>query len=198
MKTRSSVRARKPKRRRRPVPEGLASAAELQDLYGKSERTWQRYVAQGLPVARPGKGGRPSLYSRPAVERWLQEHAAEPEDDALLDDGQTSEALEKWRNERYREAKRKNDVAEGRLLPIEKAREELQVIFGSLRAELEAVGRAHGPGVTDAIREAVERAERATELRFPAPLPDAPAAAAAPELPAPPAPAAAASEVATS
>jgi len=173
-----------PKRRKKRSARAvghLVPARRILEMLAISERTLQRMVGEGLPVAQAGRGGRASHYDPVAVQAWWKARQEEEDEGNLEDPAVTSPWLEKWREERHRDAKRRNDIAEGRLLQIETARGELQVIFGRLRIELEAVGRVHGPTVADAIRDAIERAEKSAEEKFPAPKPEDPPPPPAPE-----------------
>lgn len=165
----------------------LVSSRAVERELNISERTLHRYLKDGLPVVRRGRGRALSFFRMEDVRKWVAaRRGAGEEDPGLLDPEQTSPALEKWRLERFREAKRRNDIAEGKLFPIDTIREALQKVFGDLRREFEDVGRAHGPLIADEIAGAIDRAEQATTRKFPESTATAPDPA--PIQPIPPAP----------
>jgi phage terminase Nu1 subunit (DNA packaging protein) len=180
---------RRATKKKTEAPRGLLSTRALLEKLGFSERTLYKYCQQGLPIAKRGKGRALSFFRLSDVEEWIAEHVEGAVEKDFRDSDETSPFLEKYREERYRREKRLNDIAEGRLLEMDQAREELQVIFGKLRARLEAVGRAHGPAVADALKDAIDGAAQDAEEKFPAPPSIEPAAAPASPEPQPAAPA---------
>jgi phage terminase Nu1 subunit (DNA packaging protein) len=169
MKRHKGNGAKRPRPKKSAAVIGLVSTRGIAEHLKMSERQLHILIGRGLPVAVRGKGRASSYFRLADVERWLTEHGAQGGESDFLDPNQTSPWLEKYREERYRREKRQNDIAEGRLFEIKAVRNALQEIFGRLRAELEAVGRAYGPAVADQIREAIERAEQGGHAKFPEP-----------------------------
>lgn len=149
-------------------PAGLVPAKELLQRLGIAERTLHSWIAQGMPVKVHGRGGRPSFYDALDVMAWRMERQ---EDDT---EGQAglfpgigdSVALEEFRRERVRQARRENDVAEGRLV----ARDEVLGIvvdaFTVLRCELETLERLCGREVGDQVRGMIDRAQESWRRRM--------------------------------
>ena len=105
------------KGKRKTAPKGLVSTTGIVEKLKISERTLYQMIRQGLPVAVRGKGRGLSWFRLVDVEQWIEAHrAAESDEGDFLDETKSSPGLEKWRGERYREAKRRNDIEEGRLL----------------------------------------------------------------------------------
>lgn len=147
--------------RKRSTP-GLMTRKALQAALGVPRSTWEHHVEAGLPIAKRGSGNTPHLYDPEAVRSWL---AAREEPDPDLR-GPSSPALEEYRKEKAREAKRRNDVEEGKLVDIETVRRDLATIFGAYRARLEAVERTHGPQVGDSLRAALAETEAVCKAKW--------------------------------
>jgi hypothetical protein len=152
-----------PKRRVGP----LVTGAEIRLQLGIGDRAIGRWFATGLRVEKRDDNGHNPRVRIWDLVRWLhRDKSAGIDDPDLASAGGTSKALEKYRAEKARQAKRENDVAEGRLWDAEQTRADLREMSAALRVELEAIERVHGKPVGDSIREAIERAEAALRARI--------------------------------
>lgn len=149
----------------------LRTAHQLQQELEISERTFQRLVQDGLKPARPGRGSAPALYDPVIVAKFIRGATApgDEDDEDLFSGGSDSVWLERLRKEKAIEAKRRNEVASGRLVEIDDVLKSVDVIFTALRAEFEALERLYGAAVGDAIRQAIARAEVTMKAKLPKP-----------------------------
>ncbi len=169
--------AKRPRKRRAaaaaPSRGGLRTAKQLEKELDVSESTLARMIRDGLSPAVPSSGSAPALFDPVAVARYVRKAAAErPKAEAVW-----TETLQK---ERAREAKRRNDLAEGRLIAVDDVLSMVDTVFAALRTEFEAIERAHGTAVGDWIRQALARADASVRSRIPSPPAAAPAAPLAP------------------
>ena len=150
----------------------LVRSGALTKALGISRRGLTRMQEAGLPVVERGRGGRPNLYDISAVLRWQRENDRDRREmsdaDPLLSEGSggSSPNLERYRFEKARAEKRKNDVEEKRLIPVEKVRDLLASIAALFRARIDALTRAHGQEVGDTLAEAVDEMDGEVGRRF--------------------------------
>ena len=131
------------------MAERLVTKADLAQIFQRTKRQIQTYADQGMPK-------KDDLYPFAAcVQWWITQQTVEDADMA----GPVSPALEQYRQEKAREAKRKNDVAEGLLVDSAEIGSQLGEIGRVFREESSAIERIHGAAVGDLIRGAVDRAE---------------------------------------
>lgn len=97
------------------------------------------------------------------VVQWcLNRHTApEDADPMMCGNGQGSPALEEYRREKAREAKRRNDAEEAMLIDAATVTVELRAIGATFKAEAEALARVHGPEIGAEIAEMVDRVQQA-------------------------------------
>jgi len=146
---------------------GRLTATQLGQLFGITPQAvglWHK--RWGCP--RSAKG----TYDLAAVIAWWKQRyedrlAAAAEDPLLA--GESSDALEAYRKEKTREARRKNAEAERVLLDAAEVARRFQAWAGMLRARFEALERAHGPQVGQALRSAIDRVESEYQAAFPPP-----------------------------
>ena len=148
----------------------LATAHVLGKRLGVSRRSIQAWARDGMPVFEQSLGNRPAWYDVFDVTAWLKEReeakqALEPADDGLLFEGGGSPHLEAYRKEQARKVRRENDVAEGKLLIAADVALDLREIGRVFREEAEAVERAYGDEIGDAIRAMIERAQEQWETK---------------------------------
>lgn len=143
----------------------LVTGAEIRLQLGVSERAVSRWYASGLRVAKRDEAGKNPRVRIWDLVRWLHDKDAGI-DDPDLGSGGTSKALEKYRAEKARQAKRENDLAEGRIVEREAMFAVADEIGRALATELEALDRVHGAVVGAALREAVVRQMQAWQGRL--------------------------------
>ncbi len=146
---------------------GLYTQHEIMRGLGVTQRTITNWCRDGLPRARESKGRIPALFDVFAVCQWRIEHIeskvrAKLEDDPLLG-GETSPALEKYRREKWRQAKRENDVAEGLLISVAYVLEYMRVIAGAFRQRADMAQRTFGREAGQFIAETINEAAAALE-----------------------------------
>jgi hypothetical protein len=146
---------------------GLYTQHEIMRGLGVTQRTITNWCRDGLPRARESKGRIPALFDVFAVCQWRIEHVeakvrAKIEDDPLLG-GETSPALEKYRREKWRQAKRENDVAEGLLIPVAYVLEHGGAIAGAFRQRADMAQRTYGREVGQFLAESINEAAAALE-----------------------------------
>jgi len=169
------MRSKTPKRKKRaarPAAGNLRTAQQLLQELDISESTFRRMVKAGLEAAQPGRGSAPALFDPVVVAKFIRQAGAalEDEDEDLMTGGSGDSVwLEKLRKEKALEAKRRNAIAEGRLVEIDEILKAVDVIFGALRAEFEALERLYGAAVGEAIRQAIVRAEATMKVKLPKP-----------------------------
>lgn len=131
---------------------------------GVTRRTVDNWRKDGLPIYRVSVGNKATLYNVWDVVKWRIEKKAPAldggEDDPFLK-GAPSPALEQYRREKAREAKRNNEIAEGRLCVAADIALQLTEIGRVFKIRAEAIERAHGQIVGDAIREMIDAAQEA-------------------------------------
>lgn len=144
----------------------LVQAGVLARGLGVTKKTIQNWQKDGLPVYRVSVGNKPALYNVWDIVKWRIEKQAPvvdgSEDDPFLK-GAPSPALEAYRREKAREAKRNNELAEGKLIDAAQIGIELTEIGRVFKARAEAIERAHGQVVGNAIREMIDAAQEAWE-----------------------------------
>jgi hypothetical protein len=144
---------------------GPTSRKILRLVLGVSERTFTTLLKEGMPRAEWNQ------FNLPQCVAWnLARELAKERRRILGEKGTPKEAKSKLRDdlrrERIREAKRRNDLAEGRLVNVEELKAWTMEIAQNLRSEFEAVARAHGPEVERDIFEAVDRFDSARAEKF--------------------------------
>jgi len=98
------------------------------------------------------------LYDGPALVHWRWgELERRIREEFEMDDTQGSPALEKYREEKFREARRRNELEEQTLIPVEEVRGVIAAATAAFRSEAEAIERSRGRDVGDEIRAMVER-----------------------------------------
>lgn len=135
----------------------LVTISRLTGILGKSRRSVDGLIGEGLPVYRPGVGNRPALYDVAAVVRWYLDR--EREQEALVT-GPGSVWLEELRRQKALAAKRENEIADGLWVARDDMAEDLQRVTVVLRNRFDAVGRTYGAGVAAAIQGALDEAEK--------------------------------------
>jgi phage terminase Nu1 subunit (DNA packaging protein) len=167
------------KRARHEAAPSLLTAKQLQEQLGIAERTFQRMVQNGLEAAVPGKGAKPALYEPMQVAVYLRQSVDDSgsgEGDAWMDGAPgSSPHLEAYRKEKARAEKRKNDLAEKRIVDVGEVHVMIDAIFAALATELEALQRSV-PLLGNALLDALQRAN-AKALEVLPPKPEAPASA---------------------
>jgi hypothetical protein len=99
-------------------------------------------------------------YDAIALVAWMLERAAGKSEASPAD-----KLLEDLRREKAREAKRRNDLAEGRLVELARVQAEASAIGTVLRVRSEAIERAFGAEVGKAVREMIDEMGRALRER---------------------------------
>ena len=132
-----------------------------------SRRTLQAWAKEGMPIAVPGLGSRPNYYDPfEVMEWWRQREDAARQlagGDELLMQGKGSPWLERYREQMARKIQRENDMAEGVLIAAADVAQRCRLIGEVFRREAEAIERAYGGEVGDAIRGMVDRTAREWE-----------------------------------
>lgn len=138
------------------------TAKQVQAELGISERTFQRMVQDGLAAVVPGKGAKPALYDPIKVALYLRQSVDETggEDELMSGPPGSSPWLEAYRKEKARAEKRRNDLAEQRIIDVADVQVMIDAIFDALSAELDVVCRLHGQKIGDDIRHAIARAQK--------------------------------------
>ena len=154
--------AKRGKRTRNEAAPSLLTAKQVQEQLGIAERTFQRMVQDGLEAAVQGRGAKPALYDPIKVAVYLRQSV----DDAGAGDGDawmdgppgSSPYLEAYRREKARAERRKNDLAEKRIVDVGELHVMMDAVFEALAVELTALQRAF-PLLGNALLEALERAK---------------------------------------
>jgi hypothetical protein len=162
-----------------PPPESShLTAKQIQDQLGISERTFQRMAQDGLRPSVVGVGSKPALYDPITVALYMRQSIDESgaaEGDGWMDGpAGSSPHLEAYRKEKARAEKRKNELAEKRIVDVGELHLMMDAIFESLGAELGALQRAHAM-LGNALLEALGRA-KAKAIEVLPPRPAAPVA----------------------
>lgn len=142
----------------------LVTAKQLEKLLDRAPRTIRALIRDGMPCARQGVGAMPSLFDARAVFSWLK---IKDGGDPLLNGDGKSKALEEYRREKAREAKRNNEVAEGLLVETATVGQAMKEIFAVFRDRAKVIEDLHGPEVGAAIREMVEDACGRSDAKMP-------------------------------
>ena len=146
-------------------PNPLIAGADIKRLLGIADRTLARWFEQGLRVVkRDGKSGRNPRVRILDLLKWVYDK--DYLDPDLASSGGTSANLEKYRAEKARQAKRENDIAEGRIVETNQMHELVDQVGRALSTEIDAIGRTNGPEVERALREAIDRAKIAWRGRL--------------------------------
>lgn len=136
----------------------MVTAKQLEHLLERSTRAIRVLIAEGMPVSKPGVGAKPALFDAKAVLDWVR--TRETGDPMLAGiGGGTSKALEAYRREMARKAKRENEVAEGVLVERTDVIDKMNRLGKLLRAGFEGIGRLYGPEVEEAIQRILDDAE---------------------------------------
>jgi hypothetical protein len=135
----------------------LVNFKQLEKVLGLSARALRGLLSEGLPCARPGVGSNPALFDLAAVLAWHREQKGS---------GNKSEWLEEWRRQRAIEAKRNNDVAEGRLMPVGRIVDDLREGTLILQQRMDAVGARFGPECAKLLNDAVLETKAAWKARM--------------------------------
>lgn len=151
------------------------TAAQLARRLGVSVRTVRVWIREGLPVLQEAHGNRPALFDAFEYFRWEQDRQTlerairDEEKDPLLAGagGMKSAALEAYRREKTREARRNNELAEGRLIETEVVAVRLAGIGQVFRAKAERLERRYGADVGEAIRKMIDIAQISWEKALP-------------------------------
>lgn len=147
-----------------PVAKGdeeavLANTRQLARLLGVTRATIQNWRREGLPTYRESAGNQPTLFEIGAAIAWRVERektAAKRARDTGVETDEVSEAI---RREKLRAARRENDMDEGKLVEAAKVGTQLTAVARIFRQEAEALERAHGREVGDAVRGMIDRSE---------------------------------------
>lgn len=160
-----------------PAASPHLTAKQIQDQLGISERTFQRMAQDGLRPAVLGVGSKPALYDPITVALYMRqsidESGASEGDGWMEGPAGSSPHLEAYRKEKARAERRKNDLAEKRIVDVGELHVMMDAIFESLGAELGALQRAHVM-LGNALLEALGRAQAKALEVLPA-KPEAPA-----------------------
>jgi len=98
------------------------------------------------------------LYDGPALVAWRWEVLERRiREEASMETAESTPALERYREEKVREARRRNELEEQALIPIEEVRGVIAAATSAFRSEAEAIERSRGREVGDEIRAMVER-----------------------------------------
>lgn len=151
------------------------TVVQLARRRGVSVRTVRVWIQDGLPVMQEAHGNKPALFDVFSYFRWKEDR--ESLDRAIRDDekdpllagtgGVKSAALEAYRREKTREARRNNEIAEGQLLETEVVAVRLAEIGQVFRAKAERLSRRFGADVGEAIRKMIDKAQAAWERALP-------------------------------
>lgn len=120
------------------VPFPFVTRPQLAKVFSKDPRTIAKWLEEGLPVARRGRGGRPSLYSLPHCIKWMlarelegretsTEHLSATDERALLD------------RRRREELELKLQVRRGELVEVSAVRAEYADLAVAVKARLRAI-----------------------------------------------------------
>ncbi len=139
----------------------LVTAQQISRRFGVSMRTVRNWIRQGLPVAMPGSGNQPAWYDVFVFVRWwiAREEAKRVAADESLMEGEKSRYVVDFQRERAREAKRKNDIEEGKLVEAIEVAVQLEQIGRIFREGVETISRVHGDEIGEEVRRLIDRAE---------------------------------------
>ena len=112
----------------------LVTRRELASRLSCDPRTVAKWLEEGLPVAKRGRGGRPSLYDEAAARAWLQarEEAAQQTPDLLVSRArkELAQAIE---------AEQRVAIRAGKLIAIEEVDRVWSMQVAAVRAQLLAL-----------------------------------------------------------
>lgn len=74
----------------------LLTRKELAVLLEKDPRTLSKWQDEGMPVARRGRGGRPSLFDEAEVRAWIQAREEVARDNGIVDVNEARARKEHW------------------------------------------------------------------------------------------------------
>jgi len=142
------------------VPPGVATTVDVARVFRVSVRTVQRWIGQGMPVLRRGRGGRPTLFDVAAVLRWRDERGAaarEARKEMLADRARSRQWLEEYRRQKALQIKRQNEIEAARLVSRSTFARQCEVIVQSfeksVRRITRRVERAAGREISRAVDE---------------------------------------------
>ncbi len=106
-------------------------------------------------------------YSGREAHAWdIERRKRENEIDPLMSGGTNSQALEEYRREKVREVKRKNDIEEGKLIPVADVAQLWAEVGEELRQEFETVARTIPPEAGAALTAAIDRISKNLTERY--------------------------------
>ena len=136
----------------------------LAEHFGVTVRAMSHWIREGMPQYRQGAGPQGTLFDMFEVAKWHEQRELERCEmdggDPLLRGG-TSEAMELYRREKYRQAKRENELAEGRVMEKSELVLELNAVASVFRRTAEAIEKRYGAEIGGAVRRMIEDAEAA-------------------------------------
>ena len=126
---------------------GLVTRQELAALLDVNPRTVAKFLDEGMPVAKRGRGGRSSLYSPEACLAWLEAR------NAVASDAPVDLARERARKERAQAllAEQTYAVRAGKLLPAEQVEQVWSAEQAAVRAKLLALPQAYADRLARAV-----------------------------------------------
>ncbi len=127
-----------PRRTSKKDPALLATRQQLAEIFGKNPRTIAKWLEEGLPVAVPGRGGKPSLYAIPACVQWVlkRESAATTAAAKAQSPAQERALLDRARRE---DLELKMHVRRGELVEAGQVALEFAEIANSVKARLRRI-----------------------------------------------------------
>ena len=137
----------------------LATTRQVARLFSVTRATVQNWRRQGLPVHRESSGNQPTLYEIGVVMVWWTKRELAARVRVRETNGAEDEITEAIRREKLRAARRQNDIEEGKVMLVAEVASELGRVARIFRQEAEAVERAHGRVVGDAVRSMIDRSE---------------------------------------
>lgn len=134
----------------------LVTPKALADGFRVTERTVRNWIKEGMPVHQYSVGNRPALYDVFDIVRWREKrYEATGEVDPLMRGG-NSPALEAYRQEQVKKARRENAKADGALVESAIVSAQLAEIGRAFRTRAELIERTHGKVIGNVIREMVD------------------------------------------
>lgn len=140
----------------------LTTAAQIGRRFGVSSRTVRSWIREGLTPAVEGHGNRPAWFDVFGFFEWWR--AREEARRATTDEGARAAAerieLEtEMRREKLREARRRNDVEEGRLVDCEELADHLSQIGRMFAEGVRELTGIHGEQMGEELIGLVDRVE---------------------------------------
>src|SRR5688572_1398209 len=123
-------------------PEALfVTRLQLAKIFGKDPRTIARWLEEGMPVAQPGRGGKPSLFDVGACVRWViqREVAAVMPDSEGVSPQQERARLDRQRRE---EIELRLKQRRGELVTVEEVARDFADCATAVKARLRRVPAA--------------------------------------------------------